>query len=154
MRVKYDRPCQRSIKIISIEKTFLLQKSAKKKLLSLEFFFKESSWWALFNHLKIANFEKWWFFTVDDTLKLKILDKFGICTFHVTAKFMLGFHHHLLPSPFLNLFNRWPGTHICYQICNKLKTTTCRTNNMQFIILHQQVWKPKCNSRLFWREIA
>ena len=31
MRVKYDRTCQRSIKIISTEKTFSLQKFAKKK---------------------------------------------------------------------------------------------------------------------------
>ena len=68
MRIKYDRTCQQSIKIISIEKTFALHKSAQKKHFFLEFFLKESSWWALFNHLKIANLEKWWFFTLDDTL--------------------------------------------------------------------------------------
>ena len=33
-------------------------------------FFKESSRWAPFNHLKIASFEKWQFFTLDDTLSL------------------------------------------------------------------------------------
>ena len=58
MRIKYDRTCQRSIKIISIEKTFELHKSAQKKHFYLEFFLKESSWLALFNHIKIANFEK------------------------------------------------------------------------------------------------
>ena len=68
MRIKYDSTCQRSIKIISIEKTFALDKSAQKKHFYLEFFLKESSWLALFNHLKIANFEKLWFFTLDDTL--------------------------------------------------------------------------------------
>ena len=68
MRIKYDRTCQRSIKIISIEKTFALHKSAQKKHFSLEFFLKESSSLALFNHLKIPNFEKLWFFTLDDTL--------------------------------------------------------------------------------------
>ena len=31
MRIKYDRACQRSIKIISIEKAFALRKSAQKK---------------------------------------------------------------------------------------------------------------------------
>ena len=67
-RIKYYRTCQRSIKIISIEKTFALHKSAQKKHFFLEFFLKESSWWALFNRLKIANLEKWWFFTLDDTL--------------------------------------------------------------------------------------
>ena len=68
MRIKYDRTCQRSIKIISIEKTFAFHKSAQKKKFSLEFFLKESSWLALFNHFKITNFEKLWFFTLDDTL--------------------------------------------------------------------------------------
>ena len=70
IRVKYDRTCQRSIKIISVEKTFALHQSAQKKYFFLEFFIKESSWLALFNHLKIANFEKSWFFTLDDTLNL------------------------------------------------------------------------------------
>ena len=46
-RIKYDRTCQRSIKIISIEKTFALHKSAQKKHFFLEFFLKESSWWDL-----------------------------------------------------------------------------------------------------------
>ena len=68
-RIKYDRTCQRSIKIISIEKTFALHKSAQKKHFFLELFLKESSWWALFNRLKIANLEKWWFFTLDDTFR-------------------------------------------------------------------------------------
>ena len=72
IRIKYDRTCQRSIKIISIEKTFVLHKSAQKKHFFLEFFFKESSWLALFNHLKIANFEKSWFFTLDDTLNYEV----------------------------------------------------------------------------------
>ena len=67
--VKYDRTCQRSIKIIIIGKTFVLHKSAQKKHIFREFFIIESSWWALFNHLKTANFEKWWFFTLDDTLR-------------------------------------------------------------------------------------
>ena len=62
MRIKYDRTCQRSIKIISIEKTFALHKSAQKKHFSLDFFLKESSWLVLFNHLKIANFEKMIFY--------------------------------------------------------------------------------------------
>ena len=71
MRIKYDRTCQRSIKIVSIEKTFALHKSAQKKtFFPLIFFLKESSWLALFNHLKIANFEKLWFFTLDDTLNI------------------------------------------------------------------------------------
>ena len=43
MRIKYDRTCQRSIKIISIDKTFALHKSAQKKHFFLEFFLKESS---------------------------------------------------------------------------------------------------------------
>ena len=43
MHIKYDRTCQRSIKIISIEKTFVLHKSAQKKHFFLEFFLKESS---------------------------------------------------------------------------------------------------------------
>ena len=50
MRIKYDRTCQRSIKIISIEKTFALHKSAQKKHFFLEYFWKESFWLALFNH--------------------------------------------------------------------------------------------------------
>ena len=41
--VKYDKTCQRSIKIISIEKTVALHKSAQKKHFFLEFFLKESS---------------------------------------------------------------------------------------------------------------
>ena len=72
-RIKYDRTCQRSIKIISIENTIALYKSAQKKHFFLELFLKESSWWALFNRLKIANLEKWWFFTVDDTLSSCLL---------------------------------------------------------------------------------
>ena len=36
--IKYDRTCQGSIKIISIEKTFALHKSAWKKHFFLEFF--------------------------------------------------------------------------------------------------------------------
>ena len=31
-------------------------------IFSWNFFLKESSWWALLNHLKIENFEKWWIF--------------------------------------------------------------------------------------------
>ena len=62
MHIKYDRTCQRAIKIISIEKTFALHKSAQKKHVFLEFFLKGSSWWALLNHLKIENFENWWLF--------------------------------------------------------------------------------------------
>ena len=38
MPIKYDRTCQRSIKRISIEKTFALYKSAQKKHCFLEFF--------------------------------------------------------------------------------------------------------------------
>ena len=68
--ISYDRACQPLIKIISIEKTFALHKSAQKKHFFLEFFLKESSWWALLNHLKIENFEKGWVFTLDDTLSL------------------------------------------------------------------------------------
>ena len=68
MRIKYDRTCQRSIKVISSEKTFALPKSAQKNIFSWIFFFKESSWLALFNQLKIENFKKLWFFTLDDTL--------------------------------------------------------------------------------------
>ena len=41
--IKYNRTCQGSIKIISIEKTFALHKSAWKKHFFLEFFFNESS---------------------------------------------------------------------------------------------------------------
>ena len=67
--IKYERTCQPSIKIISIEKTFALHKSAQKKHFFLEFFLKESSWWTLLNHIKIENFEKWLVFTLDDTLK-------------------------------------------------------------------------------------
>ena len=36
--IKYDRTCQRSIKIISIEKTFTFYKSAQKKHFFLKFF--------------------------------------------------------------------------------------------------------------------
>ena len=63
IRIKYDRTCQWSMKITSIEKTFVLHtcKSAQKKHFSWNFFLKESSWWALLNHLKIENFEKWRF---------------------------------------------------------------------------------------------
>ena len=68
IHIKYDRTCQRSIKTIIIEKTFAFHKSAQKKHFFLEFFLKESSWLALFNHLKIANFKNSWFFTLDDTL--------------------------------------------------------------------------------------
>ena len=42
-RIKYDRTCQRSIKIISIGKTFALHKSAQKKHFFQECFLKESS---------------------------------------------------------------------------------------------------------------
>ena len=38
--IKYDRTCQRSIKIISIEKTFAFHNSAQKKRFFLDFFFK------------------------------------------------------------------------------------------------------------------
>ena len=40
MRIKYDRTCQWSIKIISIEKTFALHKSAQKKTFFPWIFFK------------------------------------------------------------------------------------------------------------------
>ena len=43
MRIKYDRTCQRSIKVIGIEKTFALHKSVQKKHFFLGFFLKESS---------------------------------------------------------------------------------------------------------------
>ena len=56
------------LKVINIEKTFALHKSAQKKKFFQGFFLKESFWLALFNHSKIANFEKLWFFTLDDTL--------------------------------------------------------------------------------------
>ena len=56
------------LKVISTEKTFAFHKSAQKKHFFLGFFLKESPWLALFNHLKIANFEKLWSFTLDDTL--------------------------------------------------------------------------------------
>ena len=72
--------------IISIEKTFALHKSAQKKHFFLEFFLKESSWWALFNHLKIANLEKWWFFTLDDTLSTLLL----IILFELKTQFYLS----------------------------------------------------------------
>ena len=39
MRIKYDRACQRSIKIIIIEKAFALHKSAQKKPFFWDFFF-------------------------------------------------------------------------------------------------------------------
>ena len=39
MRIKYDRNCQRSIKIISVEKTFALHKSTQKKPFCLDSFF-------------------------------------------------------------------------------------------------------------------
>ena len=72
MLIKYDRTCQRSLKSnISIEKTFAFHKFFQKKHFCLGFFLKESSRLALFNHLKIENFEKLWFFTqLDDTLKM------------------------------------------------------------------------------------
>ena len=38
-RIKYERTCQRSIKIISIEKTFALHNSAQKKRFFVDFFF-------------------------------------------------------------------------------------------------------------------
>ena len=58
MCIKYDRTCQRSIKIISIEKTFALHKSAPKKPFFLEVFFKRKLLMSSMIHLKIANFEK------------------------------------------------------------------------------------------------
>ena len=42
-RIKFDRTCQRSIKIISIEETFALHKSAQKKHFFLEFFFTKKA---------------------------------------------------------------------------------------------------------------
>ena len=42
MLIKYDRTCQRSIEIISKEKTFALHKSAQKKHFFLEFFLKKA----------------------------------------------------------------------------------------------------------------
>ena len=39
-RIKYDSTCQRSIEIISIEKTFALHKSAQKKHFFPGMFFK------------------------------------------------------------------------------------------------------------------
>ena len=72
--------------IISIEKTFALHKSAQKKHFFLEFVLKESSWWALFNHLKIATLEKWWFFTLGDTLSTLLL----IILFELKTQFYLS----------------------------------------------------------------
>ena len=70
--IKYDRTCQGSIKIISIEKTFALHESAwKKHFFPGIFCFKESSWWGLFNHLKMEISKKCWLFTLDDTLRSK-----------------------------------------------------------------------------------
>ena len=45
----------------------------RNNIFSWNYFFKESSWWALFNHLKIANFEKWWLFTLGDTLNTPMM---------------------------------------------------------------------------------
>ena len=56
------------LKVISIEELLRSISLQRKNIFSWDFFFKESSWLALFNHLKIANFEKLWFFTLDDTL--------------------------------------------------------------------------------------
>ena len=78
MRMKYDRTCQRSIKIISIEKTFALHKSAQKKHFFSGIFLKESSWRAPLNHLKIENFEKWWVFTLDDTLTERLKESIDV----------------------------------------------------------------------------
>ena len=55
MRIKYDRTCQRSIKIISIEKTFALH---EKKPFFWNFYFKRKLLMSSIIHLKIANFEK------------------------------------------------------------------------------------------------
>ena len=56
------------LKVISIEKLLRSISLQRKNISSWDFFLEESSWLAPFNHLKIANFEKLWFFTLDDTL--------------------------------------------------------------------------------------
>ena len=68
MRIKFDRTCQRSIKIISIEKTFTLHKSAEKKHFFLEFFLKKvlDELYLIIQKLKISKKDD--FFTLDDTL--------------------------------------------------------------------------------------
>ena len=45
----------------------------RENIFFLEFFLKESSWWALLNQLKIENFEKWWFFYPGWYLKALII---------------------------------------------------------------------------------
>ena len=58
MRIKYDRTCQQSIKIISIEKTFALHKSAQKKPFFLEFFFLKKAFDELYYPSKNCKFRK------------------------------------------------------------------------------------------------
>ena len=75
MRIKYDRTCQRSIKIISIEKTFALHKSEQRKHFFPGIFFKRKLLMSStsLNQLKIENFEKWWFFYPGWYLKALII---------------------------------------------------------------------------------
>ena len=67
MRIKYNRTCQRSIKIVSVEKTFALHKSAQKKHFFLEFLLKKAldDLYLIIWKLQIR---KMIFFTLDDTL--------------------------------------------------------------------------------------
>ena len=71
-RIKYDRTCQRSIKIINIEKTFALYKYVQKKHFFLEFFLKESSWWTLFLSSKNCKFRKMMIFYLGWYLKFML----------------------------------------------------------------------------------
>ena len=67
MRIKYDRTCQGSIKIISIEKNFVLHKSAHKKHFFLEFFLTKAldELYLIIQKLTISKNGD--FFTLDDT---------------------------------------------------------------------------------------
>ena len=69
MRIKYDRTCQRSIKIISREKTSALHKSAQKNIFSWNFFLKKKALDELYSIIqKLKILQKDGFFTLDDTL--------------------------------------------------------------------------------------
>ena len=74
--------------------------------------------------------------------KLKIRDIFKVNSLYI-AKFMFSYHHHLLPSPFLNLFLTNSQIHNCETRASALfRPHICRTNIKQFTILYQgpKIW--------------
>jgi hypothetical protein len=74
--------------------------------------------------------------------QLKILDIYKINAFHV-AKFMLSYHHRLLPPSFHNLFITSHQVHSYNtRSSNSYRSHLCKTNTKQFTILFQgpKIW--------------